>query len=110
NTRDIPIDIEITWNMGTDAWELTYVDPASTAEDAITYKRHDKNRARYTMTVQARSEKIFWHTIRKYRQKRIETYVEKQKREGASPPMGLRETPAFNRVACAAALLQKLTF
>ncbi|MHC5199077.1 MAG: hypothetical protein ACYSO1_03035, partial [Planctomycetota bacterium] len=110
NTRDIPIDIEITWNMGTDAWELTYVDPASTADDAIIYKKHDKSRARYTMTVQPRSEKVFGHTIRKYRQKRIETYVEKQKREGASPPMGLRETPAFNRAACAAALLQKLTF
>ncbi|MDH4203025.1 MAG: hypothetical protein OEV87_09030 [Phycisphaerae bacterium] len=78
NTRDIPIDIEITWNMGTDAWELDYVDTASTAKDAITYKKHDKNRARYMMTVRPKSEKVFGHTIRKYRQKRIEVYIEKQ--------------------------------
>ena len=77
NTRDIPIDIEITWNMGTDAWELDYVDTGSTAEDAITYKKHDKNRARYTMTVRPQSEKTFGHTIRKYRQKRVEAYVQK---------------------------------
>ncbi|MEN8128121.1 MAG: DUF4139 domain-containing protein [Planctomycetota bacterium] len=77
NTREIPIDIEITWNMGTDSWELTYVDTASTAEDAIEYKKHDKSRGRFTMTVPVRSEKNFGMTIRKYRKKRIETYVQK---------------------------------
>ncbi len=78
NARDIPIDIEITWNMGTDAWELTYIDFTSNPEDSITYKKHDKSRARFTMTIPARLEKVFSHTIRKYRKNRIEAYVEKK--------------------------------
>jgi hypothetical protein len=76
NTRDIPIDIEITWNMGTDAWELELNDSVPAA--GPTYKKHDKNRGRFTMTVPARSEKVFSHTVRKYRQNRIEAYVKKQ--------------------------------
>ena len=90
NTRDIPIDIEITWNMGTDAWELNLENspPAKgeyraagrglNAADNVVYKKHDKNRARFTLTVPARSEKDFGITIRKYRQKRIEAYIKKQ--------------------------------
>ena len=77
NTRDIPIDIEITWNMGTDSWERLDFDFSSPSVDSISYKKHDKNRARYTMTVRSKSEKEFPITIRKYRQKRIEAYVKK---------------------------------
>jgi len=43
----------------------------------VVYKKHDKNRARFTLTVPAKTEKTFGHTIRKYRQKRIEAYVQK---------------------------------
>ena len=86
NTRDIPIDIEITWNMGTDTWELNLESsPPAKGEYPeggrgfdVDYKKHDKSRARFTMTVLPKSEKEFWHTIRKYRQKRIEVYVGKQ--------------------------------
>ena len=77
NTRDIPIDIEITWNMGTDAWELTLGDFSSNPAELITYKRHDKSRGRFTMTVRPNSKRMFIHTTRKYRQKRIEAYVQK---------------------------------
>ena len=74
NTRDIPVDIEITRNFGTDAWELE-LNSVGTAHP--TFKKHDKNRGRFTMAVPARSEKEFGHTIRKYRQKRIEAYSQK---------------------------------
>ena len=77
NTRDIPVDIEITWNMGTDAWELAYVDTASTAKDAITYKKHDKNRARFTITLQPKSEKTFSYTVTQYQGRRNENYTNK---------------------------------
>jgi hypothetical protein len=110
NTRDIPVDIEITWNMGTDAWELE-LNPSGLsatspsqgrssvessppakgeypeggrgfdAADTVVYKKHDKNRARFTMTVPARSEKDFGITIRKYRQKRIEAYIQKMQEQ-----------------------------
>lgn len=73
NTRDIPIDIEITWNMGTDAWELDI----NKTDRGLEYEKHDKNRARFKLSVSAQSEKVFEHTIRKYREKRIEAYVEK---------------------------------
>ncbi|MHC4989293.1 MAG: hypothetical protein ACYTFX_12505, partial [Planctomycetota bacterium] len=103
NTRDIPIDIEITWNMGTDAWELDLHDDEessksevgnskqtqntndSISKTSIEYKKHDKNRARFTMEVPAKSEKVFGHTIRKYRQKRTEAYVEQQRGSASSP-------------------------
>ena len=94
NTRDIPIDIEITWDMGTDAWELDLISsPPAKGEypkggrglnsaSSVTYKKHDKNRARFTMTVRPQSEKVLPMTIRKYRQKRIEAYVEKERGQG----------------------------
>ncbi len=91
NTRDIPIDIEITWNMDTNAWELDLISsPPAKGEypeggrglnsaSSVTYKKHDKNRARFTMMVQPQSEKVLPMIIRKYRQKRIEAYVEKER-------------------------------
>ena len=51
------------------------------AADNVVYKKHDKNRARFTMEVPAKSEKEFGHTIRKYRQKRIEAYTHKMQEQ-----------------------------
>ena len=75
NTREIPIDMEITWNMGTVSWELDMDDKTGTVE----YKKHDSRRGRFTMTVKPRSDVAFTNTIRKYRDKRQEAYVEKMK-------------------------------
>jgi hypothetical protein len=75
NTRDIPIDIEITRNFGTDAWEL------KTANNVV-YKKHDKNRARFTLTLEPRSETNFSYTVTKYQGKRIEAYTQKIQEQG----------------------------
>ena len=75
NTREIPIDMEITWNMGTVSWELDMDDKSV----AVKYKKHDSKRARFTMTVKPRSEISFTNTITKYREKRQEAYVARQK-------------------------------
>ena len=95
NTRDIPIEMEITWNMGTACWELELVEnPKNEARNTkqtqntnvsisktnIEYKKHDKTRARFTLTVEPRSESQFDIDIRKYRQQRQEAYVKKQNR------------------------------
>ena len=93
NTRNIPVDIEITWNMGMDAWELDLekLSPCEggvprsgegvEASDNVVYKKHDKSRARFTLTVPAKSEKNFGITIRKYRQKRVEAYTQKMQEQ-----------------------------
>ena len=84
NTRDIPAEIEITRNFHTNAWELVYVDAASRAQDSITYKKHDKTRGRFTLTVPPRSEKTFGYTVTQYRGTREEVYVKEQQKKEPS--------------------------
>lgn len=45
----------------------------------FTYKKHDKNRARFTITLPARSEKSYAYTVTRYHGTRREYYVKKQK-------------------------------
>ena len=73
NTRRIPVDIEITWNMGTEYWQLDLDDPGQTVD----YKKHDAKRARFTLNIKPRSKKEFTHSIRKYRKARSQAYVKK---------------------------------
>ncbi len=77
NTREVPIDMEITWNMGTEYWELVLHRNAAGA----VYKKHDARRGRFTLTVYPRSESVFMHTIRKYRKTRAVDYVKKMKEQ-----------------------------
>jgi hypothetical protein len=73
NTRDIPADIEITRNFGTDTWELELNEQVQGLE----YKKHDINRARFTLTVGAKTETIFEYTVTRYQGRRSEDYVVK---------------------------------
>ncbi len=75
NTREIAIDLEFTWNMGTEYWELKLTD----AGGAVEYKKHDARRGRLTLTVGPRSEYVFEGQTRKYRGRRGEMYLKKQK-------------------------------
>ena len=78
NTRDIPVDVEITRNFGTDAWDL---DLNSVGTAHPTYKKHDKNRARFTLTVPEKTETTFAYTVTRYQGRRSEAYVEKMKEQ-----------------------------
>ncbi|HEX41697.1 MAG TPA: hypothetical protein ENN81_06500 [Phycisphaerales bacterium] len=66
NTRELPVDIEITRGFETSYWDLTLVDPASMAADAVGYEKHDVTHGRFKTTVQPRSLKSFGYTVRTY--------------------------------------------
>ncbi|MBP8604454.1 MAG: DUF4139 domain-containing protein [Phycisphaerae bacterium] len=84
NTRQIPAEIEITRNFGTDYWELKINDYWESGINAngnstphAAYTKHDKSHARFTLVLAPRSEKTFGYTVTKYQQRRSEYYVEK---------------------------------
>jgi hypothetical protein len=66
NTRELPVDIEITGSFATPAWKLVLVDVASTAEDAITYEKHDATHARFTLKRKPRTKWTFGYTVTTY--------------------------------------------
>ncbi len=66
NTRELPVDIEITRSFATPAWKLVLVDVASTAEDAITYEKHDATHARFTLKRKPRTKWTFGYTVTTY--------------------------------------------
>ncbi len=66
NTRRLPVEIEITRGFGTSYWDLQVVDPASTLQGMVQYKKHDAVRGRFTLTVSARSKQTFGYVIRTY--------------------------------------------
>jgi hypothetical protein len=79
NTRQIPVDIEITRNFETDSWELKLNDSADTARPA--YTKHDKSHARFTLTLEPRTEQTFEYTVTKYQQRRSEYYAQKMQEQ-----------------------------
>jgi len=70
NTREIPVDLEITRNFGTDTWDINV-----NALDDVDYKKHDKTRARFELTLPARSEQSFTYTVTRYQGTRSEAYT-----------------------------------
>ncbi len=73
NPRDIPIDLEITRDFGMDTWEI---EPPKDNMDVM-YKKHDKSRARFTLTVPPQTETMFTYTVTKYQGQRAQSYVKK---------------------------------
>ena len=73
NTRDIPVDLEITRNLETSTWKIE--PPADNV--IVTYKKHDKTRARFTLTVPPQTETMFTYTVIKYQGQREEAYIKK---------------------------------
>ncbi|MHC4744294.1 MAG: hypothetical protein ACYS8Z_20455, partial [Planctomycetota bacterium] len=66
NTRDLPVEIEITRGFGTPAWSLVYLDLASNAEDMISYEKHDATHARFTFKRPPRSKWTLGYTVTTY--------------------------------------------
>ncbi len=66
NTRELPVEIEITREFGTADWALNLVDPASMAEDAISYEKHDATHARFTLKRKPKSKWTFGYTVTTY--------------------------------------------
>jgi len=66
NTRELPIEIEITRGFGTAYWTLVYVDIASVAADSISYEKHDATHARFTLKRTPRSKWTFGYTVTTY--------------------------------------------
>jgi hypothetical protein len=70
NTRDLPIEIEITRGFETPYWKLDY------EGEAIDYKKHDAAHARFKTTLEPRSKNEFLYTVRTYHGIREEEYRE----------------------------------
>ncbi|MBL7153912.1 MAG: DUF4139 domain-containing protein [Phycisphaerae bacterium] len=66
NTRELPVEIEITRGFGTAAWDLVYLDLASRAEDAISYEKHDATHARFTLKRRPKTKWTFGYTVTTY--------------------------------------------
>jgi hypothetical protein len=73
NTRELPIELEITRGFGTSYWKLTLVDPASIPDDAVTYEKHDATHARFKLMRKLRSKWTFGYTVTTYHGVREET-------------------------------------
>jgi hypothetical protein len=66
NTRELPIDLEITRGFGTSYWKLVLVDPASIPDDAVTYEKYDATHARFKLKRKPRSKWTFGYTVTTY--------------------------------------------
>jgi len=64
NTRNLPVEIEITRGFNTSYWTMDFKDPDAT------YKKHDATNARFTLTVPPRTKKTFGYTVTTYHGKR----------------------------------------
>jgi hypothetical protein len=80
NTRELPIEIEITRGFGTAYWTLVYVDIASIADDAISYEKHDATHARFKLMRKPRSKWTFRYTVTTYHGVREEDWTRKIKK------------------------------
>jgi len=77
NTRELPIDIEITRGFGTAYWTLVYVDIASVADNAISYEKYDATHARFELKLKPRSKRTFEYTVTTYHGVREEALTKK---------------------------------
>jgi hypothetical protein len=64
NTRELPVDIEITRGFGTAYWTL---------QSEITYDKHDVIHARFKLELEPASKQAFGYTVRTYHGAREES-------------------------------------
>jgi hypothetical protein len=69
NTRELPIEIEVTRGFGTAYW---------TMQADIPYEKHDATHARFKVNLEPRKKKAFEYTVTTYHGKREETLAEKK--------------------------------
>jgi len=77
NTRTLAIEIEITRGFGTAYWTLQLVEPASMADDAVSYEPHDATHARFNLKLGPRNKRTLGYMVRTYHGVREETLAEK---------------------------------
>jgi hypothetical protein len=68
NTRELPIEVEITRGWNTTYWKLNVTD------GQINYKKHDARRARFELKLDPRTIRDFTYQVRTYHGDRIEAY------------------------------------
>jgi hypothetical protein len=68
NTRDIPVDIEVTRNLDTQYWTLTHKGLSGS------YEREDLDTVKFTLTLNPRSKTKFDYTVRLHRGTRREDW------------------------------------
>jgi hypothetical protein len=67
NTKNIPVDIEITRNFNTAYWDMELKN-----SEGVEYKKHDAAHARFNLKLEPQSKKVFEYTVRTYHGKRQE--------------------------------------
>jgi hypothetical protein len=60
NTRPLPVDLEVTRDFGTPYWTLKLADAA------VTYEKYDATHARFKLTIEPRSKRVFEYTVTTY--------------------------------------------
>jgi hypothetical protein len=64
NTRNLPVEIEITRGFNTSYWTMDFKDPD------VEYKKHDATNARFTLVVPPRTKKTFGYAVTTYHGRR----------------------------------------
>ena len=75
NTRQLPIDIEITRGFETAYWTLEHND------EAISYEKHDATHARFKTKLQPQNKRTFTYTVTTYHRLREQSLTELRKKE-----------------------------
>ena len=86
NSRKLEAKIEITrWfrekHFTGDFWTLVVEDDQASYSDFVEYKKHDAERARFTLKVAPESKRVFHYRLRKYKERKRQEYI-MQRRAG----------------------------
>jgi len=77
NTRELPIEVEITRGFGTAYWQMKF------SEKDVSYEKYDVTHARFKLNLGPRSKRVFSYTVRMYQGEREQVLTELT-RKGAS--------------------------
>jgi hypothetical protein len=76
NASTLPIDVEITRGFGEPAWELT------TTGAGVTFEKYDITHARFKLSIEPRSKKVFTYTVTQHRGTQAESFNASQQEAG----------------------------
>lgn len=78
NSRKLEAEIEITRFFGPNAvWDIIVENERSSYKDFVDYKKHDAQRARFTLKVSPESKRVFYYRLRKYHGRRVEYWAQR---------------------------------
>jgi hypothetical protein len=70
NTRELPIEVEITRGFGTAYWQMKF------SEKDVSYEKYDVTHARFKLNLDPRSKRVFSYTVRTYHGEREQVLTE----------------------------------